>query len=68
MKRSASENIWLVIKYVLLIGFTIVHVFAIISLLFIYLQTNPNYRAYEKKLLLIISIACIIWDIFSIFS
>ena len=36
--------------------------------IFIYLQTNPNYRAYEKKLLLIISIACIIWDIFSIFS
>ena len=36
--------------------------------LFICLQTNPNCRAYEKKLLLIIYVACVIWDVFPEFG
>ena len=32
MKRSASENIWLVIKYVLLIGFTILCIYPLVWL------------------------------------
>ena len=33
--------------------------------LFIYLQTNPNNKAYEKELLLIISSSCIVWNGYS---
>ena len=42
MKRSASENIWLVIKYVLLIGFTILCIYPLIWLLLASFKTNAE--------------------------
>ena len=42
MKRSASENIWLVIKYVLLIGFTILCVYPLVWLVFASFKTNAE--------------------------
>lgn len=40
MKRSASENIWLVIKYVLLIGFTILCIYPLVWLFLASFKTN----------------------------
>ncbi|MFR3345271.1 MAG: hypothetical protein ACLTS6_15500 [Anaerobutyricum sp.] len=42
MKRSASENIWLVIKYVLLIGFTILCVYPLVWLFLASFKTNAE--------------------------
>lgn len=42
MKRSASENIWLVIKYVLLIGFTILCVYPLVWLFLASLKRMLN--------------------------
>lgn len=40
MKRSTSENIWLVIKYVLLIGFTILCIYPLVWLFLASFKTN----------------------------
>ena len=42
MKRSASENIWLVIKYVLLIGFTILCIYPLVWLFLASFKTNAE--------------------------
>ena len=42
MKRSASENIWLVIKYVLLIGFTILCLYPLVWLFLASFKTNAE--------------------------
>ena len=42
MKRSTSENIWLVIKYVLLIGFTILCIYPLVWLFLSSFKTNAE--------------------------
>lgn len=48
MKRSASENIWLVIKYVLLIGFTILCVYPLVWLFLASFKTNAEWSRSER--------------------
>jgi raffinose/stachyose/melibiose transport system permease protein len=42
MKRSASENIWLVIKYISLIGFTILCIYPLVWLFLASFKTNAE--------------------------
>ena len=46
MKRSTSENIWLVIKYISLIGFTILCIYPLVWLFLSSFKTTPIALAY----------------------
>ena len=53
MKRSTSENIWLVIKYVSLIGFTILCIYPLVWLFLSSFKTNAELDTLETQLLLL---------------